>query len=156
MLLNENRIDQAKIQTPKPVSLYPCDQCTKNFLTADSLKSHQQRKHSAIGEKHELSDDNEKGDFDTGEAVNKVGENSNQLLVSTAQENAPISEIGGFQSNNNNDNGLSTNCDACSQRKKINLSNVAIQCDVAIVDSLEVSTMQTKINVTNDGNSRKL
>lgn len=50
-----------KLIPPKVQALFSCNQCTKNFLTADSLKSHQQRKHSVIEEKHELSDDNEKG-----------------------------------------------------------------------------------------------
>lgn len=156
MLLAENRIDRTTLQTSKPVSLYPCDQCTKNFLTTESLKSHQQRKHSAIEEKHELSDDNEKDDFNTDETAIKDGEKSNQLLVSTVQEDALISKMDGSQLNNNNDNELSTSCDACSQRKKINSSSVAIQCDVAIIDSKEAPTMQTEINVANDGNSAEL
>lgn len=48
------------VKSAKSTSLFSCNQCTKNFLTADSLKSHQQRKHSVFGEKHELSDENEK------------------------------------------------------------------------------------------------
>lgn len=52
--------DAVSNRNSTPSSLYPCDQCTKNFLTSESLKSHQQRKHSIIEEKHELSDDNEK------------------------------------------------------------------------------------------------
>lgn len=142
MLLNENRADQATIQTHKPVSLYPCDQCTKNFLTADSLKSHQQRKHSAIEEKHELSDDNEKGDFNTGKTAIVDDEKSHQETT--------LLEHDVSQSNNNNDSESSTSCDACSQRKKINSSSVAIQCDEAIIET----PMQVKNNVANDGKSK--
>lgn len=50
-----------KVNSIKSQTLFSCDQCTKNFLSVDSLKSHQQRKHSVIEEKHESSDDNEKG-----------------------------------------------------------------------------------------------
>lgn len=143
LLLNENRADQATIQTHKPVSLYPCDQCTKNFLTADSLKSHQQRKHSAIEEKHELSDDNEKGDFNTSKSViaedDKLHQGTTLLEQNASQSN-----------NNKNESESSTNCDACSQRKKINSSSVAIQCDET---SIEIPAMQVKINEPNNGKS---
>lgn len=136
LLLNENRADQATVQIHKPVSLYPCDQCTKNFLTADSLKSHQQRKHSAIEEKHELSDDNEKGDLNAAIVENEESHEKTTLLEHDAS-----------QSNNNNESESSTNCEACSRRKKINSSSVAIQCGETII---EAPTMQAKINVEND------
>lgn len=110
------------------------------------MKSHQQRKHSGIEEKHELSDDNEKGTADADkmpEAENKTSQQMAQNL-----ERPVISEHEAAQSNNNNENESSTNCDACSQRKRINSANVAIQCDVEIVEN---STIQTKIKEANDG-----
>lgn len=143
LLLNEKRSDQAAIQIHKPVSLYPCDQCTKNFLTADSLKSHQQRKHSTIEEKHELSDDNEKGEIDSVKTAIGEGEKANQDAT-TSEHEMP-------QSNNNNENESGANCEACSQKKKINSSSVAIQCDETIN---EEPSMQAKINVASDGKSK--
>lgn len=140
MLLNNNRAEQATMQTSKPVSLYPCDQCTKNFLTADSLKSHQQRKHSAIEEKHELSDDNEKGAINGGKTAIVEGGKS--------QQDATISDHEILQSNNNNENESIANCEACSQKKKVNSSSVAIQCDA---ENDEVPLLQAKIT---DGKSR--
>lgn len=55
----------------KTNALFSCDQCTKNFLSADSLKSHRQRKHSVVEEKHESSDDNEKGKANDSNARTK-------------------------------------------------------------------------------------
>lgn len=142
-MLNENRAEQAATHTHKPVSLYPCDQCTKNFLTADSLKSHQQRKHSAIGEKHELSDDNEKGDNNAGKTVIVEGEKSHP--------DTPILEHEILQSNNNNENESSANCEACSQKKMTHSLSVAVQCDETINGS---PLIQAKPNVASDGKSR--
>lgn len=138
--------------------MYPCDQCTKNFLTAESLKSHQQRKHSVIEEKHELSDDNEKGDFEIGKMpTSEDDENLNQLTTTvTVPEETGLSEQGDSKFNNNNESEASKNCDACCQKKEVNSSSVAIQCDVAIIDTKEVSTIQTMINEENDGEWRKL
>lgn len=145
LLLNENRADQSVTQNHKPVSLYPCDKCTKNFLTADSLKSHQQRKHSAIEEKHELSDDNEKGEFNTGRTTLEEGEKS--------QQNTTNLEPEALQSDNNNESESSANCEACSQRKKTNSTSVAIQCDET---TNEAPLLQAKNNVATDGKSRKI
>lgn len=131
--------------------MYPCDKCTKNFLTAESLRSHAQRKHSAIEEKHESSDDNEKGNFNTDKTVIPVEENANQL-ISTVNSETSISKQDVSQSNNNNENEATTNCNACLQKTGINSSSVATQCDMAIIDLNEESTMQTKIN---DGKWRK-
>lgn len=83
MLLSGNTAETEETVAENPVksistkshALFSCNQCTKNFLTADSLKSHQQRKHTVIEEKHELSDDNEKGV--TNEEV-KANEESNE------------------------------------------------------------------------------
>lgn len=143
LLLNENRSDQAATQTHKPVSLYPCDQCTKNFLTADSLRSHQQRKHSTIEEKHELSDDNEKGEINSVKTAIVEGEKSKQ--------DTTILEHEMLQFNNNNENESGANCETCSQRKKINSSSVAIQCDETII---EVPSIQAKGIVASNGKSR--
>lgn len=142
-MLNENRAEQATTHTHKPVSLYPCDQCTKNFLTAESLKSHQQRKHSAIEEKHELSDDNEKGDNKTGKTVIVEGEKSHQ--------DTPLLEHEILQSNNNNENESSAKCEACSQKKKINSLSVAVQCDESINED---PLIQANHNMASDGKSR--
>lgn len=143
LLLSENRSDHGAMQTNKPVSLHPCDQCTKNFLTADSLKSHQQRKHSTIEEKHELSDDNEKGEINSVKSAMVEGQ--------SAKQDGTVSEHEMQQSNNNNDNELGASCETCSQRKKINSSSVAIQCDETIN---EAPAMQAKIIVASDGKSR--
>lgn len=124
------------MQAHKSVSLYPCDQCTKNFLTADSLKSHQQRKHSTIEEKHELSDDNEKGEINSIKTAIAQDEKADQ--------DVNILDHKTSQSSNNNENEPGANCEACSQRKKVNSSSVAIQCDETIT---EVPSMQAKINV---------
>lgn len=130
------------MQTHKPVSLYPCDQCTKNFLTADSLKSHQQRKHSTIEEKHELSDDNEKGED------NSIKTNVNENEKATQDTAILENEI--LPSNNYNENESSANCETCSQRKNINSSSVAIQCDETMN---EAPSIRTKITEASNGES---
>lgn len=127
-MLNENRTDRTTIETSKPVSLHPCDQCTKNFLTAESLTSHQQRKHSTVEGSHEMSDDNcEKCDIGKNE-----GEKSHE---SEDGEEKSTSEPNILQSNDNKVNESNTKCDACSERKKVSSSNVAVQCDVTITES---------------------
>lgn len=72
-------------------------------------------------------------------------------LVANLNEETAISENDIPKSNSNNENKSNTNCDACSLRRKINSANVAIQCDVEVVES---STIQSKINVANDGKSK--
>lgn len=115
-----------------PPSLYPCDQCTKNFLTLDSLKSHQQRKHSVIAEKHELSDDNEK-EYCEDEKHESPKESPNKLKISM-QSDFLIPKKDDPPSNNNNNNdyepNAETNCMVCSKKAKTNLSSIAIQCEV--------------------------
>ncbi|XP_055309235.1 cilium assembly protein DZIP1L isoform X2 [Sitodiplosis mosellana] len=107
-----------------PSSLFPCDQCTKNFLTLDSLKSHQQRKHTAIGEKHELSDDNEK-DVSPKEVINNLSMQSISNIHNNNENNS---------NNNNNDNEINADCMVCSQKmeSKTNSSSIAIQCELNI------------------------
>lgn len=115
------------------------------------MKSHQQRKHSVIEEKHELSDDNEKGDVKPdGVRIPEDGISLNQS-ISTVHIEKGVSDQDISQSNNNNEHETGTNCDACSQKKKMNSSSIAIQCDVAIIGSKEVPTMQTKISEKIDG-----
>lgn len=113
-----------------PSALYSCDQCTKNFLSFDSLKSHQQRKHTAISEKHELSDDNEK----QNDYINRISfvqeANLNKVdVISSAKEV--------LQSNANNksyeiDNISNNNCTICSQKMKINSTSIATQYEESI------------------------
>lgn len=145
--------DHVSNPNSKPSSLYPCDQCTKNFLTLESLKSHQQRKHSVIEEKHELSDDNEKHNdhSDRDELAKDVGENTQEM--SPTHNDTVDTQKGLFPSNinNNNDNELNANCTVCAQKNKINSSSIAIQCEVndisqQIVNELEIDSVET-----NDG-----
>lgn len=117
--------------------MYPCDQCTKNFLTTESLKSHQQRKHSTIEEKHELSDDNEKGDSKAGE--NPKGDENSNKLESTIREETGASAQDISESNNNNENETNTNCNACTRKNDITSLSVAIQCELENIDLKDVS-----------------
>lgn len=119
---NDNKIESTIVENHvKPTSLFPCDQCTKNFLTADSLRSHQQRKHSTIAEKHELSDDNEKGkDSPIPDSTPMVEKELKDHINVIDQENVQL---------NNNNNGYSNeNCAECSKKMKVNSSSVAVQC----------------------------
>lgn len=106
-------------------SLYPCDQCTKNFLTMNQLKSHQQRKHVVIREKHDLSDENEK---------NVILATHEEKELSSLQSNQKEESQSINNNNNNNDNDNSSNCIVCTQRteSKSNSRSVAIQCEVNI------------------------
>lgn len=120
--------------------MFPCDRCTKNFLSSDLLKSHQQRKHSVIEEKHELSDDNEKRDDHADDEFENENENENEIgknvpLQSEVQQTTPTKCVESHvpQSNNNNNNNnesIPTNCTECSNKGKINSSSIAIQCEV--------------------------
>lgn len=111
----------------KPSSLYPCDQCTKNFLTSESLNSHQQRKHSDIEEKHELSDDNEKQNDDLEKHSLK-----NEPCLEQVEAHKPVDLI---NNNNNNDNETNANCTECFKKTKITSSSVAIQCEAKNIQS---------------------
>lgn len=85
----DNVENGVKSISPKFSSLFSCDQCTKNFLTADSLKSHQQRKHSVFQEKHELSDENEKETSTKWPAPNEANDENRSndvVIVSDAPE----------------------------------------------------------------------
>lgn len=117
----------------KPSSLYPCDQCTKNFLTSESLKSHQQRKHSDIEEKHELSDDNEKqnGHLDKQVSMDELEPNQEEMLMPVDEDSHQSIII----NNNNNNNESNGNCTECCEKSKISSSSVAIQCEVNILQN---------------------
>lgn len=148
-----------------PSSLYPCDQCTKNFLTLDSLKSHQQRKHTVIGEKHELSDDNEKENGVDGKHVSPK-ESPNKLKISM-QSDFKIPQKNNPPSNNNNNNDFEpnaeTNCMVCSKKARTNLSSIAIQCEVSTfsnknsesqnIQQVQVDT-KTEKEPRNNGNKK--
>lgn len=146
-------------QISKPSSLFPCDQCTKNFLTAESLKSHQQRKHSGIDEKHELSDDNEK---DKGKekdsciperrgSLEDIPSNNANLTVSAVQKQTdnPENEISKLN-NNNNDTETNANCIACSQKTKIRSASIAIQCEVDNIGSHASEASHGESKTVND------
>lgn len=135
-------------------SLYPCDQCTKNFLTMDQLKSHQQRKHTVIREKHELSDDNEK------DAILATHEEKKHLSLESSQkeESQLISNNNNnnknINNNNDNDNNVNCiNCIVCTQRteSKSNSSSIAIQCEVNIEQKNQNDTKME--NLPNNGKS---
>lgn len=138
-LLNENRNQPnpkrdeiiAQRNLKPPTSLFPCDQCTKNFLSLDLLKSHQQRKHSVIEEKHELSDDNEKNDDSGGKKSNEIDLSPSPLVQSTPTECLePHASLLKNNNNNNNDNESNSNCKECAKKVKIHSSSIAIQCEV--------------------------
>lgn len=135
-----------------PSSLYPCDQCTKNFLTLESLKSHQHRKHSVIEEKHELSDDNEKQNdrSDKDDLAKDVGENTQEMQP--AHSDTADSQKGTFPSNinNNNDDESNANCTVCAQKNKINSSSIAIQCEVNDGLQQNFDEFKLKSDQTND------
>lgn len=132
-----------------PSSLYPCDQCTKNFLTLDSLKSHQQRKHTVIEEKHELSDDNEKDNNVVEKDLSpKVSPHKVDSLTPNGVENRQ-NEIADSNSNknnnnNNNDNEPNANCLICSEKLKTNSSSVATQCEVNTFSNENAETQKTQ------------
>ncbi|XP_031625714.1 zinc finger protein Dzip1 [Contarinia nasturtii] len=133
----QSLLREIKCQKTGPSSLYPCDECTKNFLTVDSLKSHQQRKHSVIAEKHELSDDNEKENYLTDNeelAEDTKPTNAHQTIqddvISAEKE---VSQLKNSNNNNNSDgNELNVNCTECSQKMKVNSSTKAVQCEESI------------------------
>lgn len=157
-LLMENKGEINRVS--KPSSLYPCDQCTKNFLTADSLKSHIQRKHSE--EKHESCDENEKDKSKEKEEEIEKGENndceerknitenvSNKTNVENAepQQQEPDSKMGESQLNNNNNEGENgANCTTCSEKSNINSSSKAVQCEVTNSGPKETTTNHEKSN----------
>lgn len=142
--------------TVKPTSLYPCDNCTKKFLTADSLRSHQQRKHSTIEEKHELSDDNEKGHNNVA-YDKKINETEAPKLVSNAEKDQK-EEINALElesaqtptetlNTNNNDGKPTQNCAECSKKLKTVSSSVAVQCsEGGSVDEEKVDDSRTEKN----------
>lgn len=151
--LNEDRIITQCNQKP-PVSLFPCENCHKNFVSSELLKSHQQRKHSAIEEKHELSDDNEKQDGD------KIEQNpKNELCLKQIEVEEPVEFI---NNNNNNDNESIANCNECSKKIKVTSSSVAIQCEASNIQNVnievdechDVDLIENK-DQTNHGNFRK-
>lgn len=143
---------QIKCQNNDPSSLYPCDECTKNFLTLDSLKSHQQRKHSIIAEKHELSDDNEKENDQTDkeepleEAKPSDAPQTIQTDVANPEKDAEkdVSQLKNNNNNNNDDNETNVNCNECSQKMKINSSTKAIQCEESTFSQNTISHENTE------------
>lgn len=130
MNLNEDGIVTQCNQKP-PVSLFPCENCHKNFVSSELLKSHQQRKHSTIEEKHELSDDNEKKDDHVAELNTQA---IDELEKSPAPQLSPskcIESNVSSTNNNNNDESNTINCTECSKKSKIYSSSIAIQCEVS-------------------------
>lgn len=153
-------VAEQPLQTEKPIenaskttSLFPCDQCTKNFLTADSLKSHQRRKHSetseSIAEKHERSDSSEKPkDIKENETVAEPNGNTQSEPKSLKEQiNSAEREILQLN-NNNNDDEPNANCATCLKKSKVDSTTVGIQCEVEISkkpsNSLEVNVVNEK------------
>lgn len=142
----------------KPSALFPCDKCTKNFVTPESLKSHQQRKHHLIAEKHESSDDNEK-DSDPNHLRSPQDEDlqnrAEDLPMPSAEiESAKSNGENSALNNNNNDNESNANCTVCFQKTQINSSSIAIQCEVTNIESQETppksEDLETRKDVTGD------
>lgn len=128
--LNEDEIITQCNQKP-PVSLFPCENCHKNFVSSELLKSHQQRKHSAIEEKHELSDDNEKKDDHAAEINAQAIDELEQSLAPQLNPSKCIESNASSTNNNNNNESNTTNCTECSKKTKIHSSSIAIQCEVS-------------------------
>lgn len=169
------------LATSKTSALFPCNQCTKNFLTADSLKSHEQRKHSPIEEKHESSDDNEKET--SGKEVNekKINEKeisdkeaivkeSNQANANTTKENTDKNEPLKSQeenqteiahqvevSNNNNNDQKTNDCTVCSKKMAMTCTHVAIQCgeDAFTKDNIEEKEIRIDTGTETQGSEAK-
>lgn len=160
-LLESNRNDRSNKQNEpiienhvKPTSLFPCDQCTKNFLTADSLRSHQQRKHSTFEEKHELSDDNEK---------EKSPPKKENTVMESPQPKTPVKEELEQHTNDsergtqqhelaidNNNDVSKESCTECSKKSKVSSSSVAVQCEGEKVPEIEPDKPETKQTETVD------
>lgn len=139
----------------KTKSLFPCDQCTKNFLTADSLRSHQQRKHSTFQEKHELSDDNEKEKNSPKEKnIVLVSPKPNTPVEKELEQHINDSERGTIQDEraiDNNNDVPKKSCTECSKKSKVSSSSVAVQCEGENVPEIETDkqdTMQSETNKT--------
>lgn len=114
----------------------------------DSLKSHHQRKHTVIGEKHELSDDNEKDDrIEEKEKPPKEDSNQKDSSVQSVNDNFE-KEVPQSHNNNNNDNEPNANCTVCSQKtkSKTDSSSIAIQCEVSPIsnENIETQSVQEK------------
>lgn len=166
------------LTTSKTSALFPCNQCTKNFLTADSLKSHEQRKHSPIEEKHESSDDNEKET--PGKEVNKkeindkdisdkgvIDKESNQPKANmNTEENEPsksqeknqteIADQVEVSNNNNNDQEIN-DCTVCSKKMAMTCSHVAIQCgdDAFTKNNVEENEIKITTGTETQGSEAK-
>lgn len=137
----------------KATSLFPCDQCTKNFLTADSLRSHQQRKHSTFDEKHELSDDNEK---------EKNSSKEKNIVKDAPKPKTPVEiELDQYindseQATKQDQRALDKNnevpkesCTECSKKSKLSSSSVAVQCEEEAVPQIETDKQESKQSETN-------
>lgn len=133
----------------KELSLYPCDQCTKNFLTLDQLKSHQQRKHIVIREKHESSDDNEKDVI-----LATYEKNKSIPLQSRQKEESQLISNNNSNNRNNNDEDNDVKCIVCTRRTelKCTASSIAIQCEVNIDQK---NQNDTKVENLLNGNTKK-
>lgn len=139
----------------KPTSLFPCDQCTKNFLTADSLRSHQQRKHSTIEEKHELSDDNEK-EKNSPKEKNVVTDSPKPSIPveKELEQHINDSEQGTKQDErtvDNNNDVPKDRCSECAKKSKVNSSSVAVQCEgekALEIETDKQKTVQSEIDVS--------